>query len=186
MNIGIFGGSFDPPHIVHTFSCLYILETTDVEQIWVIPCYKHPFQKYRTDYHHRIEMCKIAMQPLCDKVLISDIESQREDISYTIDTVKILLEQYPEHSFSLILGTDVIMETDKWKNFDGIAHLVRILELPRPIKGALKPADAFLMPDISSTIILEHLKVGQDVSQYLSKGVLSYIKNNNLYSEQKL
>lgn len=181
MKIGIFGGAFDPPHIAHTLSCLYALETSDIEQIWVIPCYKHAFAKDLTGYSHRVEMCRIAMKCFGDKVIISEIESERTEISYTIDTLKILKERNPQDTFTLIIGTDILAEIDKWKDFDKIKEIAEVLVLPRPIDKNNLSEENFFMPNISSRMIRELLKNNKDSSQFLSKKVLQYIKENHLY-----
>lgn len=181
MKIGIFGGSFDPPHIAHTLSCLYVFEVTDIEQICVVPCHKHPFDKPTVDFSYRVEMCKLAMRKLGDKVVISEIEREREGISYTIDTIRTLKQRTPEHTFTLIVGSDILAQTDKWKEFDEIKRTVEIFELPRPLEDKSASAREFFMPKISSSMIRKRLKSGQDVSQFLSTDVISFINSKQLY-----
>ena len=181
MHIGIFGGAFDPPHIAHTLSCLYAIETSDIEQIWVMPCFKHPFEKNLSDFPLRIMMCTIAMRPLKDNVIVSEEEAELGDISYTIDTIRALIDRYPEHIFSLIIGSDILLETDTWKEFDHIERLVNIVEIPRPLKNAPNNHHTFYMPDISSTMIRNDIRAGKDVSAFLSRGVYDFIKKHKLY-----
>ena len=184
MNIGIFGGTFDPPHISHTLACLYVLETTDIERILVIPCFQHPFRKTAVAFSHRVDMCRIAMECLAPRVEVSEIEAGRKSPSYTIDTLKILKKHLPDAQFSLIIGSDILQETSKWKSFDEIERIARIIILPRPQREAEQKQSEephFLLPDISSSEIRRRLKTEEDVSTFLSHRVLEYISRHNLY-----
>lgn len=189
---GIFGGSFDPPHIAHTLGILYALELARIEKLLIIPCLKHPFQKDISSYEHRFNMCKIAFEIFSRYVEISDIEKERQETSYTIDTVLILKEKYPNVDFVLIIGSDILPDTPKWKNFDRVKKEVSIFVLPRPnIKNIEDPTlteiiqqypqPNFMLPDISSTQIRNLIKQNQPVLKYISKDVWEYIKENNLY-----
>jgi len=180
MSIGIFGGSFDPPHICHVLVCQYVLAMSEVERILVIPSSKHPFDKGQTSFEHRLAMTQLAMQSLGARVEVSAIESQREGYSYTIDTVRALREIYPGESFRLIIGTDILGETDRWKEFDEVARLAPVLVVPRdaadhPAKGI------FAFPALSSTRVREALVRGEDVSAAIVPEVLGYIREKGLY-----
>jgi len=186
MKLGLFGGTFDPPHISHTLACLYILETTDVERILVVPCYRHPLGKQATSFQDRASMSRLAMKSLFPRVEISEIESERSGPSFTIDTLRILKERMPGSSFSLIIGSDIVEETHLWKSYDEIRKLARILVLPRPGRDeGWKKGETgrFFLPDISSTEIRRQLLEGADVSPFLSSSVMEYIESHRLYLE---
>lgn len=180
--IGIFGGTFDPPHISHTLACLYALETSDIERIVVVPCFRHPLGKSAASFDHRLAMTRLAMEPLGERVSVSDIEAHREGFSYTIDTIRSMMKELPEAEMSLIIGSDILKETRLWKDFDELQKLARIIVIPRP--GGENPPEArFFLPDVSSTEIRRRLKSGEDVSAFLSRRVLEYIQRHNLYCE---
>ena len=185
MNICIFGGTFDPPHICHTLGCLYVLETTDVDRILVIPCYRHPLGKNATSFERRVAMCRLAMECLAPHVEVSEMEAEREGPSYTIDTLKILKGQHPKARFSILIGSDLLKETHLWKSFDEIEKRARIIVLPRPEPGKEKkekgPVPPFIFPDISSTEIRRRFKENEDVAPFLSSKVLDYIRTHQLY-----
>ncbi|MCD6386413.1 nicotinate (nicotinamide) nucleotide adenylyltransferase [Candidatus Sumerlaeota bacterium] len=184
MRIGIFGGTFDPPHLSHTLLCLYVLETTDLDKIFVIPCNQHPFGKMGASFEHRLAMCQLAMRRLQPDVEVLDIEGRRGGISYTIDTVRELLALYPEDEFVVIIGSDILKETDRWKDFDELQRMVKILVIPRLMdetRAELIGTEKFFLPDISSTMIREKLRSNQSVEPFLSTAVLEYIKKHNLY-----
>ncbi|MCX7000835.1 MAG: nicotinate (nicotinamide) nucleotide adenylyltransferase [Candidatus Sumerlaeota bacterium] len=178
--LGIFGGTFDPPHISHTLACLYALETNDLDGILVLPCYRHPLGKDATPFEHRLALARLAMEGLGNRVEVLEIESEREEASYTIDTLRLLKERRPGVEFSLIIGSDILKETCLWKSFDEIQKMVRVIILPR--SQADSPHEAhFFLPDISSTEIRRLLLSGKDASPFLSRRVLKYIHRHNLY-----
>ena len=185
MQIGLFGGTFDPPHISHTLACLYALETTDIEKILVIPCFQHPLGKNATPFNHRTAMCRLAMECLSPGVEVTEIEAERPGPSFTIDTLRILRERLPGDEISLLIGSDILEETRLWKSFDEIRRTTRMIVLPRPQFGD-KAGDGeekfrFFLPDISSTEIRACIKEGKDPSAFLSRKVLEYIRTKSLY-----
>ncbi len=185
MIIGIFGGTFDPPHLSHTLACLYMLETSRIERMFVIPCYKHPFGKEVTDFVHRYEMCRKAMERLVPDIDVLDIERQRVGVSYTIDTIEDLKARYPDDEFHLVIGSDVLEETHEWKEYDRIKELVTINILPRVLNN--KPGDRssdkkYFLPEISSTEVRERLRADKPVDQFISRNVLTYIREHELYT----
>lgn len=184
-HIGIFGGTFDPPHISHTMACLYALETTDIERVMVIPCFQHPLGKEATSFEHRMIMTEMAMEALGDSVSVSGMESEREGKSYTVDTLRILRKRHPETKLSLIVGSDILGETREWKDFPEIEKLSDIIVLPRPGNESeskkMGKGPRFFLPEISSTEIRSLLREKMDVSAFLSRNVLNYIQLHKLY-----
>jgi len=179
--LGVFGGTFDPPHISHTLACLYALETNDLDGILVIPCYRHPLGKDATPFEHRLAMTRLAMEELGSRIEVLEIESEREEPSYTIDTLRLLKERRPGVDFSLIIGSDILKETCLWKSFDEIQKMARVIILPRS-QADLPHESHFFLPDISSTEIRHLLLSGKDASPFLSRRILKYIRLHNLYT----
>lgn len=132
MKIAILGGSFNPPHICHTFVCCYVLATTDVDHVWVVPCYQHAFGKPLEAFEHRLAMCRHAIEPLStSRVLVSEIERERQGTSWTIDTVRHLRAEYPEHEFLWVIGSDVLTDLGKWRGVAELNQLITFLVVPR-------------------------------------------------------
>ena len=188
LHIGIFGGTFDPPHISHTLACLYVLETTGVDEIWMIPCYQHPLGKSATDFHHRITMCRLAVKRIQPGVIISELESERKGPSYTIDTLKVVKKRKPGARLSLIIGSDILKEAHLWKSFDEIKETAELIVLPRPVpdqKGNHHPENKtekpFVFPAVSSTMVRDRITRGKDISSLVSNAVVKYIRNHGLY-----
>ncbi len=186
MKIGIFGGTFDPPHLSHVLACHYVLETSGLDKILVIPCYQHPFEKPTAPFEDRMEICRLAMRQLHPRVEVSPIEGEIRKVSYTIDTVRELRRRHPDASFELIIGSDVLKETTKWKEFELLKTLVTLRILPRLCEETvpdLANPEKFFLPDISSSMVREKLKRGEPVDQYLSHSVIDYIHRKGLYQE---
>lgn len=179
MTIGIFGGSFDPPHICHVLVCQYSMAMGHVDRVLVIPTFSHPFDKNQTPYADRLAMCRLAMQGFSD-IEVSDIESRRDGYSYTIDTVRELISQMPGERFRLIIGSDILQETERWKEYPELTRLAPPLIVPRgePLPGG---QDLFVFPPLSSTQIRESIRRGEDVSAAIQPQVLAYAMERDLY-----
>ena len=180
MTIGIFGGTFDPPHICHVLVCQYVLCMSTIERIIVIPSARHPFDKGQTPYAHRLRMCQLAMEPLGSRVEVSEIESMREGYSYTVDTLRELHRLLPDEEFRLIIGSDILAETDRWKEFEEVKRLAPLLVVPRAIDSQTA-SDLFTFPSLSSTAIRNALCEGADISTAIQPAVYQYIQDHHLY-----
>jgi nicotinate-nucleotide adenylyltransferase len=174
MKIGIFGGSFNPPHIGHLMACQYVLATQDIDRIWIAPAKTHPFHKKLLDFWCRYELCVKTFGNDC-RFNIMNLE-----YVFTIDFIQNIINDnlYKHQSFSLIIGSDIIKEWTRWKDFKKIEELVSIIVVPRGETGHQA------LPNISSTEIRELLKNKQDVSKLITKDALEYIMLNKLEFER--
>src|SRR6266542_5543401 len=73
MRVAFFGGSFNPPHVAHQLVALYVLETEPLDELWFVPCWKHPFDKALAPYAERLQMCRLAAVGLGARVKVSDV-----------------------------------------------------------------------------------------------------------------
>ena len=118
MKIGLYFGSFNPIHNGHMAIANYMLEFTDLNEIWFIISPQNPFktkQKLLLDYH-RLELVNLAINDTTG-FRASNIEFNLPKPSYTIDTLAYLYDKYPEKEFVLIMGSDNLINFHKWKNF---------------------------------------------------------------------
>ena len=186
----LFGGSFNPPHVAHQLVALYVLETQPVDELWFVPTFVHPFHKQLVAYEDRIAMCELAAAPLGPRVKVSRAEqelAQQPDFvaSRTFDLVELLLAQEPERQFRLVIGADILRETDKWYRWAELAELAPPLVIGR--SGFALPAGAsetgIVMPEISATRVRELLAAGdaQAAAPLLPHGILRYIAERGLY-----
>ena len=185
--VGLFGGSFNPPHVCHSLASVWALQTTPIEEVWWVPTYNHAFGKDLVSFEDRVEMCRLATDGL-NHVAISQIERELGGESRTFDTVKALREKHPDCDFSLIVGTDILAETHKWKNWDGLMEMVELVVVGRG--GYLEDksstnAPAFSLPQVSSTAVREAITAGQRAGilrDWMVLEVLAYIDEHDLYS----
>lgn len=131
-SIGIMGGTFNPIHIGHIAIAKAAYEQYHLDEIWFmpnhIPAYKS--EDAIVSGEDRLEMVRLTVKdiPYCKA---SDFELKREGNTYTIDTLKLLNEQYPEHTFYFIMGADSLFCFDKWKNYQEIPDYAVLLVAPR-------------------------------------------------------
>ena len=189
INIGLFFGSFNPVHIGHTAIANYILEYSDLSEIWFIVSPQNPFKKETQliDESIRLEMTKIAVveEP---RFKVSDIEFNLSKPSYTFNTLKTLSIQYAAYKFVLLMGSDNFLNIGKWQNADKIIDNYDIIVYPRPgysisekdLSKNVRIINAPLL-DISSTMIRNSIAEGKKLTYFLHKGVFEYIKKRGLY-----
>src|SRR5579883_2408542 len=113
IKVAIYGGSFNPPHIAHQMACLYLLSCCDVDEVWLVPCFQHPFDKSLAPFDDRFALCQALTEPL-KNVQVSRIEQELGGESRTLRTVKALLAAHPERQFALVIGADILLERHKW------------------------------------------------------------------------
>lgn len=184
MKIAVYGGSFNPPHVAHLMVCAYTLAVSDADKVLVIPCARHPFAKDLAPFRHRYEMCRLAVDGVLDRVEVSDIDGRRDGPSYMIDTLEALLGEYPAAAFELIIGDDVVGETDDWKDFDRVRAMAEVRVVPRLGPESLDKAtdsERFVLPEVSSTRIRERLASADAPKEHVPRRVLDYIERHGLY-----
>ncbi|MCX7044329.1 MAG: nicotinate (nicotinamide) nucleotide adenylyltransferase [Candidatus Sumerlaeota bacterium] len=184
MKTAIFGGSFDPPHLAHVMACAYALSCTDAGRVMMIPCARHAFDKPLTPFEHRLAMCRLAVEGVLSRVEVSDIEGARAGVSYMVDTLDELARFYPRDSFLLMVGSDILDEVHKWKDYSRLQQLAPLLIIPRLGEATLSEAVGsrrFILPDINSTDIRERLAQGHMPYELLPRRVAEYIIQHRLY-----
>jgi len=187
--VGLFGGSFNPPHVAHQLVALYILETC-VDEVWFIPTYSHPFGKKLTAYDHRVAMCELAVAPLGARVRVMRSEEElakKPDFvsSRTLDLIEHLEEQHRDAELHLVVGADILGETEKWHRWDEVTRRAPLIVIGRT-GFSLPPgsvATGVTMPEVSSSRIRELLATGDvpGAAPLLPQTVLRYIARHGLY-----
>lgn len=191
MKIGIFSGSFNPIHVGHLILGNYIVENTDIEQVWFVVTPHNPLkeQEELLPEEERLKMVQLAIQPYEGKLIASDFEFSLPRPSYTIDTLTALKENYPEHDFSLVIGGDNWDSFTDWKDYDKIISNYKIIVYPRldsrlnvssKMKSWVEILDSPII-EISSTDIRRGIKENMNMRPYLPVEVFEYIKDNDLY-----
>lgn len=183
MKIALFGGSFNPPHVAHVLAGTWVLSTQEVDAIWYVPTYKHAFGKQLEDFDLRCEMLELATEPLGSAAHVSRVERDIGKTSRTIDTLEYLMARRPEEVFSLVIGADILLESDKWKAFDRLEQLAPFHVLGRA--GFSVPSRPFdlELPEVSSTEIRRLLASNQidPCRTRVPAKVLELIQRERLY-----
>jgi nicotinate-nucleotide adenylyltransferase len=178
MRVALFGGSFNPPHVAHQLVALYVLETADVDELWFVPCFKHPFDKALAPFDDRVRMCERAAAALGGRAKVSEVEGALGGESRTLRTVKALIEAHPGIELSLVIGADLEGEMSSWYRADELRRLVRLIVVGRAGFGA---PEGVRMPAVSSSDVRARLARGQPVDGLVPRSVLDYIRERKLY-----
>ncbi|HVJ94800.1 MAG TPA: nicotinate (nicotinamide) nucleotide adenylyltransferase [Labilithrix sp.] len=185
--VGVFGGSFNPPHLAHVLALSVVHTRFDVERLLVIPTFQHPFAKSLAPYDDRVKMCELAMGWL-PRVEVSRIEEELGGESRTLRTIEHLRARYPGKPLRFIMGADIMLDSSKWYGFNRITELAPPIVLGRV--GIDYPgAPAPVLPAISSTEVRAKLgAVGShgelgSVGELVPRTVIEYARSRHLYSK---
>ena len=194
--IGLFFGSFNPIHIGHLILANYILEHSDMQELWFVVSPQNPFNEKKSllNDHNRLDMVQLAIKNY-PKMRASNVEFSLPTPSYTIDTLTYLQEKHPDYSFSLIMGEDNLGSLHKWKNYDLLLQNYQVIVYPRifgedisssPNVTQLKnhhnihKIDAPII-ELSATEIRNMIKSGKNVRPMLPPEVFEYLDGSSFY-----
>lgn len=192
--IGLFFGSFNPIHIGHLILANYILEYSDMDELWFVVSPQNPFKDKKTllPDHNRLDMVERAIKNY-PKMRASNIEFSMPKPSYTIDTLTYLKEKYPDYSFALIMGEDNLKSLHKWKNSDLLINNHQIIVYPRVFENDDKKSEYVQHKNISliqapiielsATEIRTMIKSGKNVRPMLPPEVLEYLDGSSFYKD---
>jgi nicotinate-nucleotide adenylyltransferase len=181
--IALLGGSFNPPHAAHLMAAWWTLATQGVSEVWLLPSYRHPFGKALAPYEDRVRMCELAAAEL-RRVKVSRAEQELAGdplVGKTARTLEHLRERNPRVGFALVIGADILRETEKWYRFDRVRELARLITVGRQGYEAAGETAPIALPAISSTVVRERIARGEDVSAWVPTRVLEYVAARGLY-----
>lgn len=191
MHIGILGGTFDPIHCGHLIAAEEVLDQLKLHQVWFMPASVPPHKHGQavSDATHRLNMVAkaVANHP---QFRVSKVEFEREGNSYTVDTMAILRERYPQHNFYFIIGVDMVQDLPNWHRIEHLIKMVQFVGLDRPgFKRPELPNDIakrvqfVKMPlvDITSTDIRRRKASGRSVRYLVPESVREYMGEHRLY-----
>lgn len=198
MKIGIYGGTFDPPHIGHVNAAKEAVRFLKLDKLLVIPANTPPHKDLPDNApsaEARLDMTRLAMSGV-ENTSVSDMELRRGGKSYTSDTLRILREEYPQDELFLIMGTDMLLSFETWHDFEAVLNMCVLAVFTRrsgeeeTVKRAVSElaekygARAVYVPhevfEASSSDIrrLLPLRAGKE---YLPESVYEYIIKNRIY-----
>jgi len=205
-NIGIFGGTFNPPHKSHLRIANCFIEQMKLDLCFFVPTFVSPFkinpnQSEIIDKKHILNMLKLLIKKNTS-IEISNFEIEKEGISYTIETVRHFKELYPNSKLFLLIGLDNLVKFHKWKDYKEILKLTNLTIAPRIFdsnnfifssQNKLPNSELYKYNNIefyylkteamnySSSDIRKNIAEGKPVNEYLNKEVEEYILENKLY-----
>lgn len=189
MKVGLYFGSFNPIHIGHLVIANHLQQHSDLEQVWFVISPHNPFKQKSSlanDYD-RLHLVNLAIEDY-PNLQASNVEFGMPQPSYTIDTLTVLNEKYPEYDFSLIMGMDNLKGFHKWKNHEQILKHYSIYVYPRigsePGKWSNHEkfhfVDAPIM-EISSTFIRKAIQENKIIRPMLPLKVWEYLDGSSMY-----
>lgn len=176
-NIVIYGGSFNPPHICHQLTVLFLLETRQVDEVWIMPCFEHAFSKSLAPFEMRMDWCRALGEAFGERCKVTGIEAELPAPSRTIDTMSELERRHPGYCFSLALGSDIRSEFERWKDYKAIDRRYPIIWIGRVGQGDLT-GDGLVLPDVSSSAIREALHRGESIDDLVPSRVLRLVEKS--------
>ncbi|MEO8733525.1 MAG: nicotinate (nicotinamide) nucleotide adenylyltransferase [Flavobacteriales bacterium] len=196
MKVGCLFGSFDPPHLGHVALAKYMLERRGLDQVWLVVTPQNPFKQDRklSPEKHRLAMVHLAVQGI-EGLNASGLELDMPRPNYTADTLTFMRERWPQHEFTLIIGSDNLASLHLWKDAGGMLEKTPVLVYPRTgVEEHLAAADLLYHPsvtfipeaplmEISSTGVRVRLRNWKPVEGLLDPKVLAYIRQNGLYAD---
>ena len=191
MNIGVFGGTFDPPHIAHLVVAEHVREALCLDRILFVPSATPPHKRGRpiTPSLHRLNMLRLAVErnPLFD---VLPYEVEKGGVSFTVDTLAELKRPAPGDGLFLLIGMDNYRDFDTWREPERILSMATVVVMTRPgfvlDKGAFAGDKRIIRAmDISSTGIRERLRDGASVQSLIPERVAEYIGEHDLYRRDR-
>ncbi|MDF1695072.1 MAG: nicotinate (nicotinamide) nucleotide adenylyltransferase [Saprospiraceae bacterium] len=187
--IGLFFGSFNPVHVGHMIIANYMVEHSDLDEIWMVvsPHNPHKEKKSLAKDRDRLYLVNLAIGDNL-KIKASDIEFGLDKPSYTIDTLTYLNEKYPSHEFCLIMGGDNLGTFHKWKNYEAILenHAIYVYQRPGYDLGVLQDHEKIRILEaplltISASYIRKQIKENKSIQYLVPDRVWEYIDGSSMY-----
>lgn len=197
MKIGILGGTFNPVHKSHTHMAQDCFAALALDKLLLVPTFMPPHKSANglADANARLAMCRLAVSDI-PSFAVCDYEISQQDKSYTYRTLEFLQESYADAEFFLLMGADMFLTIQDWRNPQDIYKMATLCAVQRE-QGefdalnrhaeALRNAGARCVilqsepAPLSSTQIRECIKAGGDVSAMLDARVWQYIKEHGIY-----
>ena len=186
MRLGIFGGSFDPPHVGHLLVVADALEKLELDRVVFVPAGIQPLKAGQpvADPSHRLAMVRLLAGD-DPRFAVDSIEIDREGLSYTVETLAAFAERHPQSERFFLVGTDVLASFRHWREPDRVVRLATLAVMERDGEAAQLPDGAVRIAtrrvDVSSTEIRERVRRGRTIRGFVPEAVEAYIVSERLY-----
>ena len=193
MEIGLYFGSFNPIHFGHLIIANQVLNETALEKIWLIVSPQNPLKKNNTllNESDRLQLVRLAVEG-DNRLKVTDIEFSLPKPSYSVNTLAYLQEKFPQHTFSIIMGSDSFKNIEHWKNYSEILSNYPIFIYKRPGFEITKTNNAMLsfldapLLEISASQIRHLIKTGKSIRYLVPENVREEIVTRRFYSDKEL
>lgn len=185
MDIAVFGGAFDPPHLGHLTIARQLLRQKLADQVWFLPVKYHPFLKDLTPEHHRLAMLELTLEP---GMKINTFELEQSETTYTYNTLQQLAQLNPQYTFSFVIGSDNLQKFNQWDHYQDLVKEFPFFVYPRqgfplqPLYENMRVISDVEEVKISSTQIRELIAAKKSVPELVHPAVAQYITQHALYS----
>jgi nicotinate-nucleotide adenylyltransferase len=186
VRLGIFGGTFDPPHLGHLLVAIDAYEALALDRLVFVPTGRQPL---KADITTAPAAARLAMAHRLigddPRLAVSSIEIDRDGLSFTVDTLKAFAAEAPQAERFFLLGADAWRSFPRWRAPDEIMRLATVVVLTRgeePPRNAPRIV-AVRRIDVSSTEIRSRVQSGLSLRGFVPEAVREYIEGNGLYQE---
>jgi nicotinate-nucleotide adenylyltransferase len=186
VRVGIFGGSFDPPHVGHLLVVADAFDALGLDRVVFVPARIQPLKGGAsvTDAGHRLAMVRLLVGD-DPRFLVDPIEIGREGLSYTVDTLAAFAERHPQSERFFLVGTDVLASFAQWREPERVLRLATMAVMQRREDESAVPDGAIRVEtrrvDVSSTEIRERVRGGRTIRGFVPEAVEAYIVSQRLY-----
>lgn len=180
MKVGFLLGSFDPIHMGHLYMASSVLNAGLVDEVVFVPSVQNPWKENSTDFRNRCFMIQLAIDDM-EHCSLSSIDYRNTEPYYSVNTLKMLKEEYPEDDLYVIVGVDIINDIKNWHEGQWILDNFKLITIAR--EGYLDAGipDIRKTLNVSSTEIRELSKEKKQIYPLVPKVISQYIKRFNLY-----
>lgn len=188
MRVGVYGGSFDPPHVGHLLAVSDAVDALELDRVVWVPTATQPLKAHHPAAPAAARMAMVeAVVGAVPAFVASAIEIDRGGLSYTVDTLEALAAEYADAERYLLIGTDSLATFRRWRAPDRIAELARVAVLQRSTVAEAPPIPAGMRlvttrrVDVSSTEVRERVRAGKPISGFVPEPVAAIIERLGLY-----
>ncbi|HKW49953.1 MAG TPA: nicotinate (nicotinamide) nucleotide adenylyltransferase [Gemmatimonadaceae bacterium] len=205
MRLGIFGGSFDPPHIGHLLAAVDAFESLSLDKLFFVPTSVQPLKAGMTSAaaHQRLAMVRLLVGA-DQRFAVDSVEIDRAGLSYTVDTLETFAQRFPNAERFFLIGEDAMTAFGAWRKPEQILRLAKLAILRRQRAGSgsesergretlgaaadpdtILPAGTIALPtrlvNVSSTEIRERIRRGRSIHGFVPESVAAFIETERLY-----
>ena len=198
MRLGIFGGTFDPPHVGHLLAASDVFEQLALDRLLFVPAAIQPLKAKRTTAsgEHRLAMVRLTIGDDA-RFGVDSVELDREGLSYTVDTLREFARQFPSAELFFLVGADVLSTFAQWRDPHSVLELATLVVMTRRADDGTQELDdtigldaelarrmtrvATRRFDVSSTEIRERVRAGRSIHGFVTDAVAEYIGSHGLY-----